>query len=46
MILVVYLIDQHFHLKQISDGYFQSVANNPLPLSAERWQAFLESLYL
>ena len=26
--------------------YFQSVANNPLWLSAERWQAFLKSLYL
>ena len=26
--------------------YFQSVDNNPLKISDEKWQAFLKSLYL
>ena len=52
MRLVCHLIAHHFHLKQPLKFrfqwllYFQTAENNPPLLNAERWQAFLKSLYL
>ena len=40
---VCHLIEHHICKRLL---YFQSVDDNPLYSSAERWQAFLKSLYL